>query len=130
MSDIITAITIKNMAREMVRKATAKNDKMSRQEYQRRYEELKKQFWQTGSLTTKEYNDKLDKLKAEYKKSNVANADEPKFDGEGFLLDKNGKPFFVYNGTTADLIIRKYKAMGVNLTAVRDRTGDVYFKRA
>ena len=82
MSDIITAITIKNMAREMVKRVTARN------------------------------------------------ADEPKFDGEGFLLDKNGKPFFVYNGTTADLIIRKYKAMGVNLTAVRDRTGDVYFKRA
>jgi hypothetical protein len=64
------------------------------------------------------------------KRVTVRNADEPKFDGEGFLLDKNGRPFFVYNGTVADLIIRKYKAMGVNLTAVKDRTGDVYFKKA
>jgi hypothetical protein len=62
--------------------------------------------------------------------TNAKNADEPKFDGKGFLLDKNGKLFFVYNGTTADLIIRKYKMMGINLTAVKDRTGDVYFKKA
>jgi hypothetical protein len=82
MTDLETAIMIKNMARETVRRMTARN------------------------------------------------ADEPKFNGEGFLLDKNGKPFFVYNGTTADLIIRKYKMMGINLTAIKDRTGDVYFKKA
>ena len=81
MSDIITAITIKNMAREMVKRATAKN------------------------------------------------ADDPKFNGEGFLLDKNGRPFFVYNDTTAGLVVRKYKELGINLKAVKDRTGDVYFKR-
>lgn len=72
MSDIMTGIIVKNMAREAVRRATAKNaDKMSKQEYQRRYEELKKQYQQAGTLTTKEYNDKLDELKAEYKKSNA-----------------------------------------------------------
>jgi len=81
MTDFETAIMIKNMAREAVKRITAKNA-------------------------------------------------EDQFNGEGFLLDKNGKPFFVYNETTADLIIRKYKALGINLKAVKDRTGDVYFKRA
>ena len=63
------------------------------------------------------------------KKATVKNADDPKFDGEGFLLDKNGRPFFVYNDTTAGLIIRKYKEMGINLKAEKDRIGNVYFKR-
>lgn len=83
MTDLETAIMIKNMARETVRRmaATAKN------------------------------------------------AEAPRFDGSGYLLDKNGKPFFVYNDTTAGLIIRKYKEMGVNLKAEKDRIGNVYFKR-
>ncbi len=63
------------------------------------------------------------------KKATAKNADEPKFDGSGYLLDKNGRPFFVHNETTADLIIRKYKETGVNLKAEKDRTGSVYFKR-
>jgi hypothetical protein len=63
------------------------------------------------------------------KYATARNADDPKFDGDGFLLDKNGRPFFVYNDTSAGLIIRKYKMMGINLTAEKDRTGNVYFKK-
>ena len=59
----------------------------------------------------------------------VKNDDAPKFDSAGYLLDKNGRPFFVHNGTTADLIVRKYKEMEINLQAEKDRTGSWYFKK-
>lgn len=57
------------------------------------------------------------------------NADAPKFDNEGYLLDKNGSRFFVYNMTTADLIIKKYEGMGIRLIYEKIR-GDFYFKRS
>lgn len=168
-------IVVKNMAREMVKRATAKNaallvkrdftwsrsfasgpasvrevkikagapvekkngDYFVKPSYFSGDSLLQHDATYYGCRVAKDNIDGLSVANVAVKNSSVKilnttarNADEPKFDGEGFLLDKNGKPFFVYNGTTADLIIRKYKMMGINLTAIKDRTGDVYFKKA
>jgi hypothetical protein len=133
-------IVVKNMAREMIKKTTAKNAelRLTREQYDRMIDNKTavdayktcKHSWSISGVTISGSDDAIATVKAAARNATAKNADEPKFDGEGFLLDKNGKPFFVYNDTTAGLIIRKYKEMGINLKAEKDRIGNVYFKKA
>jgi hypothetical protein len=65
-----------------------------------------------------------------YGKDKEKEEKKDKFSQDGKLFESDGKTELkVYNKTTADLIVKKYKQEGIDLKPVRDRTGDYSFEK-